>query len=198
MKNIKINALKFGTFLVLLVLLVSCNETITIPKPPTYLRLNLPGHEYVLFSDDCPYEFEAAKIFKIRVVTDEKGESTCHKDIDLGPLNGVIHFSYINMENPLADYVNFAINKVDEHKVKATAIEDTNFIRPSDRVFGTFFELQGDVASPFQFYLTDSTNRFVSGVVYLNSAPNYDSLRPSLEYLKHDLYQIMSSFKWKK
>ena len=66
MKNIKINALKFGTFFVLLVLLVSCNETITIPKPPTYLRLNLPEHEYVLFSDDCPYEFEAAKIFKIR------------------------------------------------------------------------------------------------------------------------------------
>jgi gliding motility-associated lipoprotein GldD len=198
MKGIKINLLKTGTFFVLLFLLLSCNESISIPKPPTYLRLNLPEHEYVLFSETCPYEFEAAKIFKIRAVTDEKGQMTCHKDIDLGPLNGVIHFSYIEMENPLADYVNFAINKVDEHKVKATAIEDTNFIRPNDRVFGTFFELQGDVASPFQFYLTDSTNRFVSGVVYLNSAPNYDSLRPSLEYLKQDLYKMMSSFRWKK
>lgn len=198
MKNLKINILKLGIFFQLLVLFSSCNDAITIPKPPTYLRLNLPEHEYVLFSEDCPYEFETAKIFKIRAVTDEKGKSTCHKDIDLGQLNGVIHFSYIVMEKPLADYVNFAINKVDEHKVKATAIEDTNFIRPADDVFGTFFELQGDVASPFQFYLTDSTNRFVSGVVYLNSAPNYDSLRPSLEYLKQDLYKMMSSFKWKK
>lgn len=198
MKKIKINLLKFGIFFLLLVLFSSCNDAITIPKPPTYLRLNLPKHEYVLFSDNCPYEFEAAKIFKIRAVTDEKGQGTCHKDFDLGPLNGVIHFSYINMENPLADYVNFAINKVDEHKVKATAIEDTNFISRANRVFGTFFELQGDVASPFQFYLTDSTNRFVSGVVYLNSAPNYDSLKPSLQYLKQDLYKMMSSFKWKK
>lgn len=196
MKKSKI--ILFKSLVVLVAVLSSCNESIIIPKPPTYLRLNLPDHAYSLFSENCPYEFEVAKIFKIRAVTDEKGGQTCHKDIDLGPLNGVIHFSYISMEKPLADYVNFAINKVDEHKVKALAIEDTNFIRPKDRVFGTFFELQGDVASPFQFYLTDSTDRFVSGVVYLNTAPNYDSLRPSLEYLKQDLYKMMSSFKWKK
>lgn len=179
-------------------LLISCGgDAILIPKPPTYLRLNLPKHEYVLFSEACPYEFEAAKTFKIRSVTDEKGEVTCHKDIDLGPLNGVIHFSYIPMTNPLADYINFAINKVDEHKVKATAIEDSLIIRPKDKVYGTFFELQGDVASPFQFYLTDSTSRFVSGVVYLNSSPKYDSLKPSLEYLKVDLHHFLNTFKWK-
>lgn len=178
-------------------MLASCGDEIMIPKPPTYLRLNLPAHEYVLYSDDTPYQFEAAKIFKVRSVTDEKGQLTFHKDIDLGPLNGVMHFSYIDMENPLADYINFAINKVEEHKVKATAIEDSLIIRPKDKVYGTFFELQGDVASPFQFYLTDSTKRFVSGVVYFNAAPKYDSLKPSLEYLKQDLYHFVNTFKWK-
>ena len=180
------------------VLIISCDDSITIPKPPTYLRLNLPEHEYVEFSDDCPYQFEAPKIFTVKSVTDEKGNLTCHKDIDLGPLNGTIHFSYIKMENPLEDYINFALNKVDEHKVKATAIEDSLILRPEDKVYGTFFELQGDVASPFQFYLTDSTSRFISGVVYLNAAPKYDSLRPSLEYLKVDLHHMMNTFKWKK
>lgn len=184
--------------LITLSLFASCGgDKISIPKPPTYLRLNLPDHTYSLFSEDCPYEFESASIFKIRAVTDEKGQLTCHKDIDLGPLNGVMHFSYIPMQNELADYINFAINKVEEHKVKATAIEDTLIIRPKDKVYGTFFELQGDVASPFQFYLTDSTSRFVSGVVYLNAAPKYDSLRPSLEYLKVDLYRFLETFKWK-
>ncbi|TXI83249.1 MAG: hypothetical protein E6Q37_10695 [Crocinitomicaceae bacterium] len=184
--------------LITLIVFASCGgDEILIPKPPTYLRLNLPDHKYTLFSEACPYEFEAASIFKIRAVTDEKGEVTCHKDIDLGPLNGVMHFSYIPMENDLADYINFAINKVEEHKVKATAIEDSLIIRPKDKVYGTFFELQGDVASPFQFYLTDSTSRFVSGVVYLNAAPKYDSLRPSLEYLKVDLYHFLETFKWK-
>ena len=179
------------------VLIISCeSDKLPIPKPPTYLRLNLPEHQYELFSDDCPYQFEAAKIFKIRQVTEE-GKLTCHKDIDLGPLNGVLHFSYIDMVNPIGDYINFAIDKVDEHKVKATAIEDTLIIRPDAKVYGTFFELQGDVASPFQFYLTDSVSRFVSGVIYFNSAPKYDSLKPSLDYLKKDLYHMMNTFQWK-
>lgn len=189
---------KISVFVILLNILAACGgDKINIPKPSTYLRLNLPKHEYVKFSEACPYEFELSKIYKVHSVTDEDGKLTCHKDIDLGPLNGTIHFSYIPMVSPLADYINFAINKVEEHKVKATAIEDTNFIRPNDRVYGTFFELQGDVASPFQFYLTDSTSRFVSGVVYLNAPPKYDSLRPSLEYLREDLYQFMNTFKWK-
>jgi gliding motility-associated lipoprotein GldD len=109
----------------------------------------------------------------------------------------MIHFSYIDMIEPVSRYVNYANDKVDEHKLKATAIEDQRIIEPSKRVFGTFFELQGDVASPFQFYLTDSTDRFVSGVVYFNSRPNYDSLKPSLDYLKKDLMQLINSFQWK-
>jgi gliding motility-associated lipoprotein GldD len=185
-----------GLFIIVGLLSACGGKEILIPKPPTYLRLNLPEHTYKLFSDACPYEFEIASIYTVRGVTEE-GKPTCHKDIDLGALNGVMNFSYIQMENPLTDYINFALNKVDEHKVKATAIEDQSIIRPSDKVYGTFFELQGDVASPFQFYLTDSTSRFVSGVVYLNAVPKYDSLKPSLEYLKVDLIHFMETFKWK-
>lgn len=182
---------------VLSALLTACGgNELLIPKPPTYLKLDLPEHSYKLYQDDCPYEFEIASICKVKPVFSQDGP-TCHKDIELGPLNGVIHFSYIPMVNPLGDYVNFAINKVDEHKIKATAIEDELIIRPKDKVYGTFFELQGDVASPFQFYLTDSVSRFVSGVVYLNVSPKYDSLKPSLDYLKVDLQHFMQTFKWK-
>jgi gliding motility-associated lipoprotein GldD len=100
------------------------------------------------------------------------------------------------MTEPLSQYVNYANDKVDEHKLKASAIEDFRILEPSKKVYGTFFELQGNVASPFQFYLTDSTSRFVSGVIYFNSRPNYDSLKPSLDYLKKDLLQLVHSFRW--
>ena len=100
------------------------------------------------------------------------------------------------MIEPVATYINFANDKVDEHKLKATAIEDQQLIFPGKKVYGTFFELQGDVASPFQFYLTDSTSKFVSGVVYFNSRPNYDSLKPTLDYLKIDLLKLVNSFEW--
>jgi gliding motility-associated lipoprotein GldD len=183
----KSSIILFGT------LLFSCSRNDNpIPKPPTYLRLDLPNFEYVQFEDDCPYTFETSSLFKVKPVENQG----CHKDIDLGPLNGVIHFSYIPMSETLSKYVNFANDKVDEHKIKATSILDSQFINPETRVFGTFFELKGDVASPFQFYLTDSTSHFVSAVVYFNSSPNYDSLKPSLDHLKKDLYQMINTFHW--
>jgi gliding motility-associated lipoprotein GldD len=194
MKNLtKINLLFFST---IIFLVVACGEENYIPKPPTYLRLDLPEHEYSNYTEKrCGYSFDYPKIYEISNVSNDLGQ-TCHKDISLGPLNGVLHFSFINMEKPLAEYIDFAIDKVDEHKVKALAIEDSLILRSKDRVFGTFFELQGDVASPFQFYLTDSVSRFVSGVVYMNKTPNYDSLKPSLEYLKVDLFQLLKTFSW--
>lgn len=184
-----------ASIIVLFLLLQSCEEEINIPKPPTYLRLEIPDHSYSVFDDPCPYRFEISNLYTVKAVQNGE-ESTCHKDIDLGPLNGAIHLSYIDMEEPLAVYVNFVNDKVDEHKVKATAINDKNFINPKTKVYGTFFELQGDVASPYQFYLTDSVKRFVSGVVYFNTVPKYDSLKPSLDYLKVDLEHMISTFQW--
>lgn len=168
-----------------------------IPKPPTYLNTNFPEHEFIKINTSCPFSFELSKSYTIRNVYEGK-KLTCHKDIILGPLNGTLHFSYIEMKKPLSEYINFSINKVDEHKIKATAIEDELIIRKKEKVFGTLFELQGNVASPFQFYLTDSTSRFVSGVVYFNTRPNYDSIKPSLDYLKYDLKRFFSTFKWEK
>lgn len=180
----------------LLFVLFACAEETYIPKPPTYLRLEVPDHSYQLFEDECAYRFELSNLYKAEPVI-ENGQATCHKDIQLGPLNGAIHLSYIDMTEPLAAYVNFVNDKVDEHKVKASAINDQNFLNPKTRVFGTLFELEGDVASPFQFYLTDSLTRFVSGVVYFNSMPNYDSLKPTLDYLKVDIEHLINTFEWK-
>lgn len=184
-------------FILVIAILASCGDEINIPKPPTYLRLELPEHSYKIYNDNCPYSFEIAKSYTVKKVSDENGE-TCHKDVDLGELNGSLHMSYIDMIEPLSTYVNYVNDKVDEHKVKATGIEDRHYLYKDKKVYCTFFELKGDVASPFQFYITDSTSKFVSGVVYFNSTPNYDSIRPSLDYLKIDLEHMIEKFEWKK
>ncbi len=177
-------------------ILFSCGEDIPTPKPPTYLRINFPNNTSRKIIDNCPYVLQLPNYASAKPVG-TNGEFLCHKEISLGILNGTIHFSYIPMTESLTKYINYAIDKIDEHKVKATAIEDTLFIMPNKRVFGALYELQGDVASPFQFYITDSTSRFVSGVVYFNARPNYDSLKPTLQYLKRDLITMIKSFEWK-
>jgi gliding motility-associated lipoprotein GldD len=180
-------------YLVICSLLFSCSDEKTIPKPPTYLELDLPERSYSQYVDSCGFAFEKPSYFDVKTVAG----SQCNRDISLGRLNGVLHLSVIQMDTSLAQYINYAIDKVGEHKIKATAIHDSTIIRKEDNVFGTFFELQGNVASPFQFYLTDSTNRFYSGVVYFNSRPNYDSILPSLNFLKKDLIKLVETIEWR-
>jgi len=178
-------------------LLTACGgDEMPIPKPPTFLNIELPAHSYKKLNTSCPYEFDISTLYQVRDVYEGK-KLTCHKDILFGKLNGTLHFSYIIMEKPLKDYINYAIDKVDDHKIKASDIKDSQIIRTKDRVYGTIFELKGDVASPFQFYLTDSVTRFISGVVYMNARPNYDSIKPSLDYIKKDLDRMLNTFKWK-
>lgn len=178
--------------LLLFVILIACSDKKPVPKPPTYLEVNMPDRSYALFKDSCEYSYEKPAYFDVLEV---KG-SECNRDISFGKLDGTLHLSVIDMDTSLATYVNYAIDKVGEHKIKATSILDTNIIRPDDNVYGTFFELQGNVASPFQFYLTDSTDRFYSGVVYFNSRPNYDSILPTLKFVKKDLLHFMNTLNW--
>ena len=182
--------------IIAIALIVSaCTETNFTPKPPTFLRLELPDPTYAKFSDSCSYTFNLSELYTVANAP-EQGPGTCHKRIDLGPLKGMAYIRYWEMSQPLAFYVNSANDEINKHKQKADNILNETIIRPKDRVFGSFFELQGDVATPFQFYLTDSTSRFLYCEVLFNSSPNYDSLRPTLDYLKRDLDEFMNTLEW--
>lgn len=178
--------------------LYACSNDTPIPKPPTYLKTELPDHTYRMVTNDCPYELKLAEIYNYKPCIFEKS-NFCIQQIDLGPLNGSLFLYYISIpsKDSLPAIINYANDKVDDHKIKADKIDFTQLIDRDKRVFGTFFELKGNVATNFQFYLTDSTNNFVRGEVLLNCRPNYDSLRPSLEYLKQDLLELVNNFKWR-
>lgn len=187
--------LKLGVVLVLMLVMISCDEETNIPKPPTYLRLELPDHTYKHYIDSCQYSFDLSSIYTIGKSPKSEG-SECHRRIDLGPLNGTVFFRYWDMTEPLSFYVNNANDEIDRHKGKAINVKDELILRDKDDVYGILFQIEGDVATPFQFYLTDSTDRFVYGEVLFNFSPNYDSLKPTLDYLKQDLSQLLQTFKW--
>lgn len=180
--------------------LLSCGgNELLIPKPPTFLRTDFPKHEYASIEKGTPYTFELSKAYICKPVS-FYGKWTDHKEIDLGKLNGVMYLNYYPIPNKdsLIRYVNLSNDKVDEHQIKATKINDQTISYPSKRVFGTFFALEGNVATNFQFYLTDSTDNFIRGEVLMNCRPNYDSLRPTLDYLKQDILHLFETFEWKK
>jgi len=192
MKKNNNHLLTLGSLMFLL-LFVSCSENRNpIPKPPTYLRVELPERVVNNYKDDCGFSFDVPEYFKVSPVD----KTSCNRDVSLTELNGILHLSVINMDTSLSAYVNYAIDKVDEHKIKATGIQDYTIVSENGRFGGTLFELQGNVASPFQFYTTDSTNHFIGGVIYFNSRPNYDSLKPVLDFVKEDLSKLMETIDW--
>lgn len=189
--------MRLSGIIILLLILISCKDEIPVPKPPTYLRMDLPEHEYKKV-ENCGFSFETSKEFTVGTSsTSTMGD--CQYEIDLGKLNGKLYVFYypLKQSDTLSKFINFSNDKVDDHKLKATSINDQKILRPKDRVFGTFFELQGDVATNYQFYLTDSTNHFMRAELLLNCSPNYDSLKPSLDYLKVDLMKMVNTIKWK-
>ena len=72
---------KLISSILVLTALISCDEESFIPKPPTYLRLELPDHKYRTYEDDCPYILAVPELFKVKQVSDANG-MTCHKDIE--------------------------------------------------------------------------------------------------------------------
>jgi gliding motility-associated lipoprotein GldD len=120
-------------------------------------------------------------------------------NINYIPFNATLHFSYKVIKANLAEYLDDAHTLVNKHIPKANAITQREFADPAHRVFGLVYDIRGaDAASPYQFYLTDSTTNFVRGALYFNRIPNNDSLAPVIEFLKEDIAHMINTLQWKK
>ena len=82
------------------------------------------------------------------------------------------------------------------HAVKADIIDGHLFSNPDYRVFGILYLLEGNVASPLQFVLTDSVAHFFRASLLFNNTPNQDSIAPVLDYIKEDVERLIESFRW--
>lgn len=77
-------------------------------------------------------------------------------------------------------------------------MKEQGYSNPGERVYGSLFLLDGELASPVQFMLTDSVSNFFRGALYYDCVPNADSLAPLTDYLRQDIIELIQSFSWKK
>ena len=77
-------------------------------------------------------------------------------------------------------------------------IQEKAYAHPEERVFGSLFLIEGNVASPIQFLLTDSVSHFLRGALYFDCHPNADSLAPAIHYLRQDVVELMQTFQWRR
>lgn len=183
-----------SSVVVLASVLTSCGKA-SVPKPYGYFRIDLPDTAYSYARLSCyPYDFRLSKNAYV-AVREREGEMFWI-DIQYPKLNVTIHCSYKRVNNNLRSLSRDAQEFLYGHSSVATAIPMQEYINPDHDTYGLYYELHGNTATPYQFYLTDSVKHFFRGSVYCNTIPNQDSLAPIYEYLRKDVRVMMESFCW--
>jgi gliding motility-associated lipoprotein GldD len=181
------------TILALLIVLFtvfSCKKEV-LPKPSSYLRLDYPVAEYVNFENQCPFTFEMNSEAVI------KGEKDCGFTITYPKMKATIYLTYKPVNNNIDNLLRDAQKLTYEHVIKADDILEQPFLNPTKKVYGMFYQVDGNAATNSQFYVTDSIKHFVTGSVYFYAKPNYDSIMPAASYLRNDMQRLMETLKWK-
>jgi len=188
---------KLFLFIVFFILFSSCHHSYT-PKPRGYFRIDLPKKNYMVFdSTGFPYSFEYPSYATLG--NDPYAPSQNYwLNIYYKPFKATLHLSYKKVNNDLSTILNDAHLLVSKHISKADAIYDSLILIPSRKVYGLVFDIEGiGVASPYQFYVTDSTDHYLRGALYFNTHPNNDSLKPVITFLKRDIDHLINTLKWK-
>ncbi|MDC6365397.1 MULTISPECIES: gliding motility lipoprotein GldD [Flavobacteriaceae] len=184
--------MKYNTILYIFVFifLVGCKDE-GLPKPKAMLRLDYPKANYQSSDIDCVYGFDQNTLSTI------KENKDCSLVLDYPMMKGSIFLTYKKVEGNVRELLIDAQKLTYEHVVKADNIAPKEYLNPEAKVYGMFYEVSGNAASQSQFYVTDSTDHFVTGSLYFYAKPNYDSILPAAIYLQNDIKRIMESLRWK-
>ncbi|TXE09563.1 gliding motility lipoprotein GldD [Seonamhaeicola algicola] len=186
--------------LFLIIVLTSCADDYK-PKPKAFLRLDYPEAKYIKANLNLPFSFEKnIMATKAEAKVMPAPTKSYAINIEYPKLKGTIFLTYKAVEgnkNYLNDFLKDAQKFTLEHTKKADEIPVTPYENKVQNVYGLLSEVKGNVASPAQFYVTDSVNHFLTGSLYFYAKPNYDSILPAANYLQKDIMRLMESIKWK-
>jgi len=175
--------------LLLLLFFASCRDEVVV-KPAAQLRLQYPVPEYKIVSGDCSFSFE-----KNEAATLESKKS-CDLNITYPKMKATIYMTYQEVDSNLKKLLQDAQKLTYDHTIKANEIFEQPRVDSLNKVYGMLYMINGDAATQSQFYVTDSLNHFITGSVYFEAQPNFDSLYPAVVYLRDDVRRIMETITW--
>lgn len=191
--------LPFVLILASCVLFTSCgddDDNTIAPKPRAYFRLSFPERKYIPYDSTCPFKFEMPAYTKLER-NNYKDAEPCWLDLNFPSLNATIHLTYKEIQGNLNDYLSNTYTYVSKHEIKSSGIREEVIKKDSVKVYGIIYDIGGNAASSIQFFLTDSTTHFLRGALYFNAAPNTDSIKPAVDFIKQDIYKFVQTFEWK-
>lgn len=183
---------KTAIFLMALLCLIQACGGDQLPKPRAMLRLDYASAKQRQWEGDCPFQFQVNSQAVVKEGRD------CAITLEYPGMAGSVFITYKKVNDNIRTLLADAQKLSYEHVAKADNILEQPYVDPENKVFGMFYEVEGDAASQAQFYLTDSTDHFLTGSLYFYARPNYDSIYPAAVYLQNDIRSLMESLRWKK
>ena len=181
-------------------LLFSCGrkEEYYTPKPKGYFRIDLPEHQYQLWDSIFPFGFEYSQWANCSY---EKKEGQVYWiDIHYPTLNASFNMTCLPLKNDLRELAANEERMVNMH-IEYGKVDDIEYYfieDPQNRVYGRIYDIIGkEVASPMQFWVTDSAHYYIRASLYFNFSPNNDSLQPVIQFLREDAMHLINSLNWK-
>ncbi|MEM7084864.1 MAG: gliding motility lipoprotein GldD [Bacteroidota bacterium] len=183
--------MRFLLILSLCFLMNSCGDEAVV-KPASQLSLEYPRQEYNVPALDCPFDFAKNEVATL------VAKNNCGINISYPQMKATVYLTYQQIqENNLEALLRDAQKLAYGHNIKANEIFEQPRVDTVNKVFGMFYIINGEAASQSQFYVTDSLNHFISGALYFETKPNFDSIYPAVVYLRDDIRKIMETISWK-
>lgn len=178
---------------IVLLVLGSC-EGDYLPRPKGYNRIDLPERNFVTLEGNYPYSFEHSAHAKVEADSFNLQEKNWI-NLDYAGLGAKVHLTYkpINGDKEkLRHFLDDSFNLTAKHQIKAYSIDEAVAKTPKGYT-GVVAELSGEVPTQFQFFVTDSTQNFLRGALYFNTAVKNDSLAPVIAYIKEDMMHLINT-----
>lgn len=188
---LRINRYVYFYFIAML-LLISCSHY--SPKPVAYLRLDDYKTQTAMFHSSL-FSFELPVD---AVVSQESKGDELWLTIRFPHYKANLYCTYLpinsqNLRLALDDSYRMAFS----HAVKANAISQKLMENSAEHTGGVMYEISGNVATPRQFFLTDSVSHFFRASLYFDGKVNADSIAPLLKYMDNKIKNMVNTFRWK-
>ena len=179
--------------------LSACGDNGETPKPQAYLRIDLPPHNYeVCDTAVLPFTFELSNLAEVQWKKNQPRDKWF--TIAYPKYKGYVFMTYkaMNGTKELRAQVDTSYKFVEGHFSYSSGIDENRFVDREHKLSGTTYHLKGqNVASTYQFWVTDSNRHFLRGALYIDCTPNNDSLAPVLEYIQDDIDHLIESIRWR-
>ena len=167
-----------------------------ISKPEGYYRISLPEESFRSVKIICGLGLDKPENATVEIVNSEKSGDACWFNLNFKDFNARLHCTQVEVHDNLIDLMEDAQEMVFSHDMKANGISRIRVSEPKKNLNGVLYHIGGPVATPVQFFVTDSSNYFLRGSLYFNHKPNPDSTAPVVRRMLSDVEHIMRSISW--